>query len=210
MTTESTKEVSSKALTVIEQANAVVVKSSEDYTLAGRLWNEIKALKTEVDNAFKPIIFKANQAHKEALAQRDKIFKPLEVAGKLVKGAMERFDREQEAIRQAEERRLREEARKAEEERRLQEAIEAEQNGEVEIAEEIMQEEVYVPPVIVEKEVPKVEGVVYRTVWKFRIRDINKVPREYLKIDEVKIGAVVRAMKQECKIPGIEVYSERV
>lgn len=209
--TEGTDNVKMSALTIVEQANALTIKDGKDYVGAGSLWKTIKELKEKVNETFKPIIEKAHAAHKEALAQKAKIFDPLEMAGKTVKGLMERYDREQEAIRQAEERRLREIARKAEEERILQEAIEAEKNGYDEEVETILEEPVYVPPVIVEKEVPKVSGgPVYRTVWKFRIKDVRLIPKEYLVPDEVKIGGVVRAMKESTNIPGVEVYSERV
>ena len=210
MEENSTKEVSARALTIIEQANVLTVKDGEDYVEAGVLWKAIKELKDKVNETFKPIIEKAHAAHKEALAQKAKIFDPLEMAGRTVKGVMESWDREQEAIRQAEERRLREIARKEEEERRLQEAIEAEANGEKDKAEDILKEEIYIPPVILAKATPKASGgPVYRTIWKFRIINADLIPKMYMQPDEIKIGGVVRAMKGQTQIPGIEVYSER-
>ena len=207
---ETVQEVSTKALTVIEQANAVTIIDSQGYMAAGELWKAIKGLKDQVVDTFKPIIDKAHAAHKEALAQKAKIFDPLDSASRTVKGAMEKYDREQEAIRQAEERRLQEIARKAEEERKLQEALAAEASGNKEEAAAIINEEVYVPPVIVPKAMPKINGgPVYRTVIKFRIINESLIPRQYMVPDLVKIGGVVRALKKEAKIPGIEVYEER-
>jgi hypothetical protein len=58
--------------------------------------------------------------------------------------------------------------------------------------------------------VESVEGVSKRTVWKFRITDEAAVPREFLLVDEKRIGQIVRAMKGETKIPGIEAYPETV
>jgi len=64
--------------------------------------------------------------------------------------------------------------------------------------------------VIVKKDVPKVQGVQFRTVWKYRIKDREKIPSEYWLIDEVKIGAVVRSLKREGEvIPGVEAYAEK-
>jgi len=211
MEENGTKEVSTRALTIIEQANVLTVKDEEDYVEAGVLWKAIKELKDKVNETFKPIIEKAHAAHKEALAQKAKIFDPLEMAGRLVKGIMESWDRAQEAIRQAEERRLREIARKEEEERRLQEAIEAEANGETEEAEAIIQEEIYVPPIILQKETPKVVGgPVYRTIWDFEIVDEKLIPFEYLQPNMIKIGSVVRSLKSATNIPGIRAFSRRV
>lgn len=54
----------------------------------------------------------------------------------------------------------------------------------------------------------KVAGETSVKVWKFRIVNAAIVPREYLAIDESKIGAVVRATKGTLTIPGVEIYSE--
>jgi len=205
------QEVDQKALTIIEEAQGVVVVDSDSYFHAGALWTAIKAMKKQVDDTFSPIITKAHQAHKEALLQKAKIFDPLDIAGRSVKKAMELYDREQERIRQEEERRLREIARKEEEERQLAEALEAERNGDTEEVEAILEAPAYVPPVIVQKTIPKLQGgPVYRTIWKFRVVDKRKVPEDFKVVDEVKVGQVVRAMKEATNIPGVEAYSERV
>jgi hypothetical protein len=57
--------------------------------------------------------------------------------------------------------------------------------------------------------VPKVAGIKARVNWKFRIVDVNKIPRKFLMPDEVQIGAFVRNNKQAGEvIPGVEAYSE--
>ena len=205
------KEVDQKALTVIEQARSVIITDTPSYTRAGELWSAINDMKKQVDETFKGIISKAHQAHKEALLQRAKIFDPLDKAGRSVKGLMSAYDAEQERIRREEEARLREIARKEEEERQLAEAMEAEENGDHETATEIISTPVNVPPVVVPKTTPKLQGgPVYRTIWQFRITDARKIPRDYLMPDEVKIGGVVRALKEATNIPGVEAYSSRV
>lgn len=47
-----------------------------------------------------------------------------------------------------------------------------------------------------------------RTIRKWRLIDINKVPITFLKLDEVQIGKVVRAGIKE--IPGIRIFEEKV
>lgn len=60
--------------------------------------------------------------------------------------------------------------------------------------------------------IPKMAGIVGRTNWKFRVVDEGFIPRQYLKRDDVAIGAMVRATKNkdmaELTCPGIEVWSE--
>lgn len=207
---ESTQEITQTALTIIEQGKAVVIKSSDDYTKAGSLWTTIKGIMKQVDESFDPIISKAHQAHKEAVAQKAKIYDPLKSAYVYVKKVMSDYDAAKEKERQAEEARIREIARREEEERLLQEAISAEASGNKEEAAAIIEEPVYVAPVVLKKEVPKVQGMSFREVWKVRITNEKLLPREMLTPDLVKLGQMARAMKGQFKVPGAEAYSERV
>ena len=212
MTTQTVEqEVTQKALTIVEAAKLVVIRDGTDYIAAGTLWKELQGMKDEISSTFDPIIDKQHKAHKEALAQKAKYFKPVDEAGRFVKGLMSAYDAEQERLRLAEQTRLQEIVRKQEEETKLAEAIAAEESGDKAEAEAILAEPIQAPVVIVQKEVPKMAGgPVYQTRWKFRISDPSKLPREYLIADEVKIGAVARALKNQTNIPGVEVYSERV
>jgi hypothetical protein len=76
-----------------------------------------------------------------------------------------------------------------------------------------------VPQVEVKASIPTLQGTRSARVWKFRVKDANKVPRLYLMVDEVAIGKDVRKIENgesaeahklrvEALIPGIEVYSE--
>jgi hypothetical protein len=206
-----TNEVESKALSVVDQAKAVKVVDVESYKFAGELWKGIGDMIKEVKATFDPICDAANKAHKAATAKRASFLDPLESVYKNVKRLMSDYDAEQERIRREEEARLREIERQAEEERRLQEAIALEAQGEQEVAEAVMEAPVYVAPVVLPKSTPKLQGgPVYRTVTKFRVVNELIIPRQFLVPDMVKIGGVVRALKNQANIPGIEIYDERV
>lgn len=241
-----TEPVEEKALTIADQAKAVKVFDSATYTAAGVLWKSIGDMIKEVKETFDPICDATHKAHDAATKKRSKYLDPLTAAYKSVKGLMSAYDQQQEAIRQAEQRRLEEIARKEEAERRrvelerleaerkaeaerlLEAAAAAEKAGNNDQAEELVSEAiivnsdavmeaaaiqaepVYVPPVVIPRAVPKMAGgPVYRTVTKFRIDNAALIPRQYLVPDMVKIGGVVRALKQAANIPGITVYEER-
>jgi predicted ribosome quality control (RQC) complex YloA/Tae2 family protein len=127
-----TEEVETKALSIVDQAKAVVVKDSETYTAAGTLWKSIGDMIKEVKETFDPICDAANKAHKAATMKRAQYLDPLTIAQKSVKSLMSAYDFQQECIRKAEEDRLRkiEEARLAEERRIEQERLEAERKAE--------------------------------------------------------------------------------
>jgi hypothetical protein len=215
-----TTEVETKAVSIVDQAKAVKVVDSDTYPAAGTIWKSIGDMIKEVKDTFDPIVSAAHHAHKQATEKRAKFLDPLTAAQKSVKQLMGAYDAEQERIRRAEEARLAEIARREEEERRLQEAIAAEKearaNGATkeeaaQEAQSIVDEPVYVPPVVVPKATPKMAGgPVYRTIWRFRIKDVNLIPRQYMVPNETAIGGVVRSLKGTTNIPGIEVYEERV
>lgn len=215
-----TEPVEEKALTIVDQAKAVKVTDAASYTAAGALWKSIGDMIKEVKDTFDPICEAAHKAHKAAVEKRAKYLDPLTAAQKSVKGLMSAWDAEQERIRKKEEARLAEEARKKAEEEALLAAIaaeeEAKRNGATaqeaaKEAEAVMAEPVYVPPVVLPKATPKMQGgPVFQTRWKFRIVDRHKIPPQFMIPDEVKIGQVVRALKQQHGISGVEAYEERV
>lgn len=201
-------EVEQKALSIVDKAKLVKVVDQGSYISAGNMWKSLDEIIKEVKETFDPICEAANKAHKAATAKRASFLDPLEGAKKSVKSLMSAYDLEQEKIRKAEERKLEEEARKRDEEARLAEAIELEKEGRKDEAEQVLSESSVIP-VFVAKTTPKIEGVVYRTIWKYRITDASKLPREFLVPDEVKIGGVVRSLKGSTNIPGVEAYETK-
>jgi galactitol-specific phosphotransferase system IIB component len=206
--TPEIKEVNALALSVPEQAKQITIKTMADYTRASDIIMSIKAIRKKITDTFKPIKQKMDAAKQEVLDQEKAADAPLKEAEAWLSPQIIEWNREQERIRKAEEDRLRAIAQKEEEERQLAAAVAAEQSGNKEEAEAIIETPVQAAPVIVPKAVPKVAGMSIRENWKFRIIDEKKIPREYLKVDEVKIGQVVRAMKSAANIPGVEVYNE--
>jgi len=202
-------EVNTLALSVPDQAKMItVITNNNDYTKAANILLTIKEIRKKIEATFKPIKQKMDAAKKEVLDQEKAADRPLIEAEMYIKPLISGYLLEQERIRKEEERRLQEQARKEEEERQLQEAILAEQSGHKDEAEAIMEAPVQAPPVVVPKAVPKVEGISMRENWKFRITNEKAIPREFLKVDEQKIGAYVRAMKSAANIAGVEIYNE--
>lgn len=64
------------------------------------------------------------------------------------------------------------------------------------------------PVVTVAANAPKAAGEGTAKVWKYAITDAAAIPREYMAVDETKIGAVVRATKGTLQIPGVRIYFE--
>ena len=202
-------ELETTALSYPDKAKQLTISSAQDYTAAGEFVKSVDGLIREVEGSFKPLIEKAHMTHKAMIAEMNRHLTPLQTAKTMARGLMIGWDRLQEMKRREEEARLQDLARKVEEDAKIQTAFKAAVEGRT-VWRYILNEEIYVPPIIVKKDVPKVNGVRFQTVWRWRIKDLSKIPREYFLLDEVKIGAVCRGLKQAGEvIPGIESYCER-
>lgn len=164
-----TTEVETKALAIPEKARLIVVSDNDSMTMADNTKAAIKDMIKEIDSVFKPMADKAFQAHRAITGKWKAVVQPLKDADEYLTGQVKGYLRKLEEIRQAEERRLREVARKQEEERRLAEALEAEKEGNVEEAQAILEEEMFVPPPVVKVDTPKVDGRRYAVKPKARI-----------------------------------------
>jgi hypothetical protein len=135
-----------------------------------------------------------------------------------IKAQIVKYREEEERQRRAEEARLRQIARQQEEERRLQEALLAELEGNHEEAEDILAEEVYAVPPIVEKTLPKVEGISTVETWKAEIVDLmalvkavaeGRAPISLLSGNQTAVNSIAKH-KGTLTYPGIRVYPETV
>ena len=204
-------EKESNALVV--QANNFEIKTQEHYANCANFKKICAAMRKKILETFDPIVKKSKNAYDEARGQRDKHLEPVISAENIAKNKVKQYENEQFKIQQEAERKARmiaeEKARKEREriERQAEKAIEKGQDEKaetlIEKAEEVMPEPVTVMPTI-----DRVKGMGIRRLWKFRIVDATKIPREYFKIDEMKIGQVVRALKENTNIAGIQVYQE--
>lgn len=214
MSPQAVAEVEQKALSVPEKARSIEIKDNESYIRAGELLKAIKDIRKEIDETFDPIVKKAHEAHKEAVSQKKKAEAPLVEAEGIIKPKIASYQDEQERIRLEEERRLQEEAQKQLEEAQLDEAVELERSGQVEEAQAVLQEPIQAPTIVLPKTTPKVEGVSSRKVWRYRVKNPLHVKREYLILDEKKIGALVRQLGPQAEAiigkGSIEIYEERI
>lgn len=185
------------------------VTTAEVYAGAG---NDLLIIKTkikELDTLRKSLTKPLDESKKRIM----ELFKaPLAYLDRVrisIDSAMVNWNRKQEEIRQAEQARLLEAQRK-ETERLAKLAEKAEERGDESKAEEFKERAAVVEStaLVVASKVEKVAGLTKTVNWKFRIVDVNKIPREYMLPDEVKIGQIGRVTKGAAKIEGIEFYPE--
>ena len=225
------EEIGQKGLTYAEQVAALPpIKTAEEYLQVDQIWKAGKGILAEISEGYDDLIKAAHKLHKDAIAKKDKYYKPAEAAVKAAKGLMSDYDLEQERIRKAEEDRLRKEAEKREEEERIALALEAEQNGQHEEAEAIIEAPVFVAPVILPKSTPKTSGgAVFQTRWFASVTDLKALCRavgngqastEYVMgltkdkatgiISSPALNSRAVSDKSTLNVPGVQALSRRV
>lgn len=204
-----------QALVFPNQARAISINDENSLLKANDFLLEIRELRKEVDSTFKPIIERAHQAHKEALAQKKKYDKPLEEAESITKrviavylSEVERKRKEAIEKQRLESLRIQEEIEKKENDRKWR-AEGAVLDGDIEKAKEILNEEIpEIAPATVIPDAPKLNGTSIKKIWKWEIADGSKIPRVYLIPNDTLITRIVKERKDETEIPGIRVFTE--
>lgn len=200
---------------------------------ASHLLRSVKTLRAQVQAWFAPHIEaametkrKAEAARKALADERDHMEAPLVDAEDVLKRALLAFEAQEEATRLAEERRLQAEAQRQAEAVTLAAAaameLEAAKTGDVEMlaeAADILEQPIEAPVVVVQKMVPKVQGVTYRDNWKAHPAvDVRKlaaavaagtVPVTFLTVNLTAINQFARATHGAQPVPGVRFFNDR-
>jgi len=184
-----------------DRAGFITVHSQNTLDRANDFLKDIKGFRKQLNDFFDPNINRLHKAHKEAKAQKTRFEEPLKKAEEIVKKEITAYLVNQDNIRRETEEKAKQEA-----EKRFEEARELEKQGMKEEAEKMREEETALvsplPPIA------KAEGTHLTKHWIWELDDIEKVSREYLILDELKINAEVRLKKGETNIPGIRVFQK--
>lgn len=190
------------------EAEAITIASQQDCQDASHFLQRVKAARKILDETFDGAIRQAHEAHKAIIAAKKKHDVPLSNAERTVKRLVADYAAEQDRKRREEEARLREIQRRADEEERLRRAAELEAEGKNEAAEAV----VSAPPkpvAVVLPPQPKVEGVSVRTIWRYRIVDVDAIPRQWMIPDDKALAQHARSMGERAKVDGVEFYPDK-
>lgn len=193
--------------------------SKDDALMAGK---SIKTYEKRIEEVRKALVGPLNERVKQINAYAKKIAAPLAEAEMHLKGQLRNYEemlekQRQEAIRKAEEERKALEAKAAEEARLKREeaemaamllgdegAAEAQAQAEVEIQRKQAEVELLHKTNVREIQAQRVSGA--SKAWTFEIVDFDKVPREFLMVDEKAIRQAIREGTRE--IAGVRIFQE--
>lgn len=181
----------------------IVIFDQSSYEQAGEILRNIATVKKEIKAKFAEPKEKAHEAHKAICdLEKELLTKVTERENEIRQKMSIYYQAEQKRIA-AEEERKRQEA-----ERLMQTAVEAEAAGDTETAETYTALAAMSEATVTVA--PKAAGVSFREVWKAKVVDESKVPREYLIVNQTALDAVAKATKGSIKIAGVEFVKELV
>lgn len=217
-----TAAVTERAMTWPERARAIQIVDERTYIDAAETLKGIKALRSEVDAAFDPIVKAAFDSHRTAVAQKRKAEAPLTEAEGIIKATLGEYAREQERRRLEEQRRLDAIAREEEETRRLEQAAAMEAEGHqfgddalVQEAHALIEQPIIAPPAApLARAVPKVAGISYRETYGAEVTNLLLLVQHVAKnpgllplltVNQTALNAQARSLKQSLDLPGVRV-----
>jgi hypothetical protein len=206
-------ELSQEVNPIVTQAGQVIV-TTETVEMVGEFLRKVVATKKKIKGHFDPMKKAASAAHKAICIKEKELLAPLEQAESGVKLKVSNYYAEQERIRQKKEAEAREKQRIADEEARLALAEQAEAEGEIEVAEQIL-ETPTAAPVAISKPAPKPQGISTKTTWKAEVTSLTalvkavadgKAPLALIQANQVVINQQATSLKDSFKCPGIKVF----
>jgi hypothetical protein len=159
-------DLEQKALSWPEKARALAVVDQRSYTLAADALKGIKDLRAELDVTFDPIIVKARESLNTARETKAKLERPLADAEKILKDNRVAWFQEQEHIRFERQQLADREAEERAAKQRAQELADAKRQGASRAElKAVTAQPVMVVPVTVESTVEKVAGIIMQDHW---------------------------------------------
>ena len=230
--------VEKEAKAVMELVSApVTVRSVQDYREADEGFAAVKAMRKANEKTRKEIADPIYQAWKNVNARFGVIDDDLAKVEKFYSAPMASWQMEQDRLRRVEEAKVAAEKKRlddiaAEKVRAEKAKMEAAQKAAEEaraagdpFAELMAEEEADTAKeaalqairdahnVTVETSAPMqttAAGSRVNRPWKFRVVDATLVPRQYLMVDESKLGQLARSAKSDAAVPGVEFYEDIV
>ncbi len=179
-----TKKLSSETNSIANQARSITVQDAASYQKASALIDTGNEILKEIGVTFDPLIANAHQLHKDLIAKKKVFTGPIEAALSAKKREMASWQMEQERLRRAEEARLTAEAKKHSDALAIAEAEALRKTGDVEAAKEVIQQAIEAPAQTVV--LPKFQSTEFgrgtRTIWRWEIIDLTKIPLSFLAV----------------------------
>lgn len=215
MTNTEIIKINKNVKSIQDEAGSIMIKNEQDVQNAVAFLQKIRSWKKRINDIRLSYTKPLNESLKRINTDFKNSEKPLDILDKDVSQKMCDYrEKEAEKIRKQQKKEA-EKQRKAfeKEQERKRKALEKQQDEltkkEAKEAEKEIEQEEFTPTPTIKQETTVRSGdakMVARKVWTFETEDETKIPREFLKVDEVLIRNAIRSGAREIK--GIRIYQK--
>ena len=203
------KEVEKDTALIVQEASSLVIKTQNDYELAGSLRMRIKGKIKELDEKRKSITAPLDLAKKNIMALFNPIIEKLNNGVEIIDQGVIIFSEEQDRRAREAQAKADEEARKAREKAEAK-ARELEAQGKTEKAAAAQAKaDAVIAPVVVAA-IHKVAGQAIKEVWYAEITDFKALSDDYKLPNQSLLDKTAQASKGKLNIPGIVFKSRKI
>jgi len=203
------KQAESETALIIKEAQSLVVKTPDDYEIAGTIRMRLKGKIKDLDEKRKSITQPLDLAKKNIMALFNPIIDRLNEGVTVIDRGTLAFEEEQERKAREAQAKAEEEARKAREKAEAK-ARELEAQGKTERAAAMQEKaESFVAPVITAN-IPKVAGQGTREVWTAKVVDFRKLPDSWKLPNQSALNKHAQNTKGKVSIPGVVFKMEKI
>lgn len=219
LSTPELTAVEQEGLILAGQAEDLVIDTDEDFRAAGLFLVNLKTYQKRVTEIFAPVVKATHEAHKAAVAQREKLLAGATEAERILKAAVVTYERQQSAGREALRRQQEAIAHQQADLSREATATALEQAGQTQAAEAVRAAPaapVVLPPA---PPAPSAPGLSFREHWSAEVTDLKALvqavaagsqPLDLLLPNDAALNALARSLKSSLQIPGVRATCEHV
>lgn len=182
-----TEPIKDEVQELVETGKDFEIQDMESYKKAGDYLKLVKDRIKEIKKQRKSYTKPLDQVKKSIIADVREILEPLKKQESLIKERMKSFWKEEKKKRDKKQKELEEKAKKK---------LKKENKSEVEV--EVVND--------IKTERGQKSTTTIKEYWTYKIKDVKKIPKKYLKPDKGKIRKAVN--KGQRKIPGIKIYKK--
>ena len=201
---------------VARSVSALQVIDEDSHRAGLEMGKRLKRMKAFIVDLYADPKKKAHETHKAITTKERQYLEPIEKTVSLLNGKLDIYEKREKARAEEEARERQREANRIEQERQALEAVAAEEAGDHELAETIIQAPVERAVVLPEPKVAEVAGASSRAAWKHEVQSLEMLVAyvsahpEHLGLllpNDVALGGMARALKENMRIPGVRAYA---
>ena len=209
-----TDNLRQEALTLPEQAKALLIVDQITYNHAAEMFNAASQLAKKIEAHYKPLKDKAFAAHKAVVSAEKEMLGPVVTAKQILSGSIGTWDVAQERRQYQEQLRLELEAKKKAEDNAIKLALEVLDKGASEKqAIEIIDTPVAPTKIEVAPAYTKAATVSTQEIWSAELTDVYELVKaaavnpvaylHYLEVNTPALNAAARNQKNKFNVPGV-------